>query len=208
MSLNPLDTDQKSVEPAIGAKYILEKVYDKLGRTGSELRAWARQGWKEDSYIDLGKPDEVLESDPRVKIQDFAQDNSSKSGKTNQKNGGGNMTDYDGPNFWEDVKTGMEGLDEDLTDLADYIENGNFENAVDTMVAAANQVGGYDQARQTAESVAEYLEQVQNDVEDISDDLEAHEQDLNQAAQDIQDIGFNQDEQTSMDDIQGYVNDR
>ncbi|AOV95369.1 hypothetical protein AQV86_05635 [Nanohaloarchaea archaeon SG9] len=118
------------------------------------------------------------------------------------------MTSYQGRDFWADVKRGMEDLDDDLEDLADYVENGDFNDAVDTMVSAVNQVGGYDEARNTAESIATYLDAVQDDVEGVYDDLEVHQQTLEQAAQDLQDVGFRQDELDSMSDIQNYVANR
>ena len=118
------------------------------------------------------------------------------------------MTSYQGRDFWADVKRGMEDLDDDLEDLADYVENGDFNDAVDTMVSAVNQVGGYDEARNTAESIATYLDAVQDDVEGVYDDLEVHQQTLEQAAQDLQDVGFRQDELDSMSDIQNYAENR
>lgn len=124
------------------------------------------------------------------------------------KGGDKNMTDYQGPNFWADVKRGMEDIDDDLDDLADYVENGDYDDAVDTMVDAVNQVGGYDEARDTAESIAEYLDAVQDDVGDVYGDLEVHRQTLEQAAQDLQDVGFRQDELDSMSDIQQHVANR
>lgn len=124
------------------------------------------------------------------------------------KGGDNNMTDYQGRNFWDDVKRGMEDLDDDLDDLADYVENGDYDDAVDTMVDAVNQVGGYNEARSTAESIAEYLDAVQDDVGDVYNDLEVHRQTLEQAAQDLEDVGFRQDELDSMSAIQQHVANR
>lgn len=130
-------------------------------------------------------------------------------GKTQTRQGGDkDMTNYGGPDFWADVKSGMEELDDDLSDLADYVENGDFNNAVDLMETAANQVGDYGEARETAESIAEYLGAVQDDVSDVYDDLEAHRQTLEQAAQDLQDVGWRQDELDSMQGIRDYVSKR
>ena len=134
----------------------------------------------------------------------------SKSGRKSDTITGGdkNMTDYQGPNFWADVKRGMENLDDDLEDLADYVESGDLDDAVDTMVDAVNQVGGYDEARSTADSIATYLDAVQDDVEDVYDDLEVHTQTLEQAAQDLQSVGFRQDELDSLSSIQQHVANR
>lgn len=127
---------------------------------------------------------------------------------TNEQGGDDYMTDYQGRDFWADVKRGMEDLDDDLEDLAGYVESGDFDQVVDTIETAANQVGGYDEARNTAESFANYLEAVQQDVSDVHDDLEVHKQTLEQVAQDLENVGWRQDEVQSMNGIQNYVANR
>ncbi|AOV95368.1 hypothetical protein AQV86_05630 [Nanohaloarchaea archaeon SG9] len=115
---------------------------------------------------------------------------------------------YTDRNFWEDVQRGMEELDDGLDDLAGYIRSGEFDQAVDVMERAVDQVGGYDQAREAAESIMGYLDDVEEDLSNLYGDLDGLRLEVKQAAQDLQDVGFRQDELDSMSDIQNYAENR
>ena len=120
--------------------------------------------------------------------------------------GGENDMGYEGPNHFEEVLRGMEGLDETLDELQGYIEEGDLDSAVEVIGEAVNSSAvDYAEVRNTAGAIAVYLEETEEDVESLYDDVSSAASTLEMHAQSLDNMGFREDERESMTGIQNHV---